>query len=171
MYIDNVVEKVYPELRRIAAGFMSRERPNHTLQATAVVHEAVLRILGLQNVEIQNPEHFFYLAVGQMRHILTSHARQKLALKRTSLPAPDEPPGTPDLEQILIVDQVLDRLGAVDRRAQTIVMLRFFGGLSMEEIAGILGISLMTAQRDWAWARLWLYSQIGGQSRRERLAG
>ncbi len=162
MRVEEVIETVYPELRRIASAFMSLERRNHTLQPTAVVHEAILSILGIPDARFQNTEHFLFLAVGQMRRVLTNHARQRLTLKRTPSPGLSPSAEFANLEQILIVDQLLDRLAEIDLRAHSVVLMRFFGGLSTDEIAALLKISTGTVHRDWNWARLWLYAQAAG---------
>jgi RNA polymerase sigma factor (TIGR02999 family) len=143
---------------------MAQERADHTLQPTALVHEAVLRILGFRNIQIQSSQHFFWLAVGQMRRVLSGYARRKLAQKRSGTVHQDTDlldDGTAvDVEQIVIVDQVLDRLAAIDPRAHQVVTLRFFGLLSVEETSVVLGVSVVTVQRDWEFARSWLYGEL-----------
>jgi RNA polymerase sigma factor (TIGR02999 family) len=162
--VEVLMEMVYPELRRVARAMMLGERAPHTLQPTALVHEAVIRILGLRDVTIQSTEHFYSLVVGQMRRILTDHARRKLALKRAGTVPCDvallRGLGQIDVEQVVLVDEVLDRLANVDSRAHRVVTLRFFGGLSSEEIAAVLGLSPVTVHRDWEFARLWLFGEL-----------
>ena len=163
--INDLMGTVYPELRRSAGSLMLAERSNHTLQPTALVHEALMRILGFRAIQIQDVEHLFSLAVGQMRQVLGSYARRKMAQKRSGMPALKtddvKDPGSIDIAQIIIVDQVLDRLATIDPRAHKIVTLRFFGGLSAEETAAVLGISPITVHRDWEFARAWLFCELG----------
>jgi RNA polymerase sigma-70 factor, ECF subfamily len=162
--VEDLTEVVYPELRRIARAMMLGERSEHTLQPTALVHEAVIRILGLREVEIQTSEHFLSIAVGQMRRVLAGYARRKLALKRSGTVSWDtELLGDStaiDVEQVVIVDQVLDRLAAVDPRAHKVATLRFFGALSVEEVGAVLGLSPVTVHRDWEFARAWLFGEL-----------
>jgi RNA polymerase sigma-70 factor (ECF subfamily) len=162
--VEELIGTVYPELRRIARALMVLERRSHTLQPTALVHEAVLRILGFRGIQIRNAEHFFFLAVGQMRQVLVSYARRKLAQKRSGVIQHNSDEAQDiesiDIEQIVVLDQVLDRLAAVDARAHQIVTLRFFGGLSAGETAAVLGISAMTVHRDWEFARSWLFGEL-----------
>jgi RNA polymerase sigma factor (TIGR02999 family) len=143
---------------------MLQERAGHTLQPTALVHEAVLRILGFRTVQIKDAEHFFALTVGQMRRVLASYARRKLAQKRSGSASRVtevlRDTGAVNVEQIVIVDEVLDRLRAIDPRAHSIVTLRFFGLLSAEETAVVLGVSVVTVHRDWEFARLWLFGEL-----------
>jgi RNA polymerase sigma factor (TIGR02999 family) len=156
---------VYGELRRLAGRYMRGERPGHTLQATALVHEAYLRLVGHQEVDWQNRAHFFGVAASLMRRILVDHARAKLAKKRGGadqkvsldeavLVQPETSP------QFLALDEALERLAKRDPRQARIVDLRYFGGLSEEETAEVLGISVRTVKRDWNVARAWLYQQL-----------
>jgi RNA polymerase sigma-70 factor (ECF subfamily) len=155
---------VYDELLRLARGFMRRERQGHTLQTTALVHEAYLR-LATQETDVANRAHFFALAARQMRRVLVDHARGRLANKRGA--------GLPPLnlnDQALILgqphelvealDEALDRLAELDKRQSQIVEMRFFGGLTEEEIASVLGLSTRTVKRDWLMAKSWLYTQL-----------
>jgi RNA polymerase sigma-70 factor, ECF subfamily len=160
-----LVPLVYAELRRLAGHYMRGERPGHTLQATALVHEAYLRLVGQKEISWQNRAHFFGVAANLMRRILVDHARakqakkrggsgQKLSLDEAVLVKPEAP------EQFLALDEALERLAKRDPRQSRIVELRFFGGLSEEETAEVLGISTRTVKRDWSVARAWLYQQL-----------
>jgi len=162
---SKLVPLVYGELRRLAGRYMRAERPGHTLQATALVHEAYLRLVGNKDVDWQSRAHFFGVAPSLMRRILVDHARAKLSKKRggeeqkVSL---DEAvliqPKSP--VRLLALDEALERLAKRDPRQARIVDLRYFGGLSEEETAEVLGISTRTVKRDWNVARAWLYQQL-----------
>lgn len=161
---------VYQELRRLAARYLQRERPGHTLQATALVHEAYLRLLREQNAAWQNRAHFCAIAAGAMRQILVEHARARHAQKRGGHAARitlDEalvatPPGSIDVEAL---HDALEELARFDQRQARLVELRFFGGLSIEEAARELAISPATAKRDWTVARAWLRRRLlGGEA-------
>jgi RNA polymerase sigma-70 factor, ECF subfamily len=161
--VAELMDSVYPELRRVARALMTRERADHTLQPTALVHEAVLRILGLQARQFNDAEHFFCIIVRQMRRILIDYARRTLTGKRSR----DDSftgfrsDGKLDLEQALIVDQLLDRLAEVDPRSHKVVLLRYFGGLTAEEIAAVIGVSPASVDRDWTFARRWMFGELG----------
>ncbi len=156
---------VYDELRRIAARYMRRERPNHTLQPTALVHEAFLKLLEQKDVTWQNRAHFFGVAADAMRRILVDHARKVHAQKRAGqlnrvsfneeLVFSDDAPA-----ELLALDEALGRLRELDVRGYAIVVLRFFAGLEIEEIAQMLEISSRTAKRDWVMARAWLKKEL-----------
>ena len=163
---------VYGELRRLAGLYMRGERPGHTLQATALVHEAYLRLVGHEDVDWQNRAHFFGVAANLMRRILVDHARakqakkrgggdQKVSLDQAVLVRPEAP------EQFLALDEALERLAKRDPRQARIVELRYFGGLSEEETAEVLEISVRTVKRDWSVARAWLYQQLNPQPARD----
>lgn len=156
---------VYRELRRIAARFMRSERPEHTLQPTALVHEAFLKLLNQKDIDWQNRAHFYGVAAKTMRHILVDYARKARAAKR--LGQLGRVTFTEDLirsqeasDDLLALDEALERLYAFDQRGHTVVTLRFFGGLEMEEIAKMLGVSVRTIKRDWTLARAWLRLQL-----------
>jgi RNA polymerase sigma factor (TIGR02999 family) len=162
---DALIPLVYDELRRIARRSLSSQSSGHTLQPTALVHEAYLRLARQDSVEWQNRIHFFAMAARMMRQILVDHARRHNAAKRGAnavgmlvedLPAPGSVP-TLDL---LALDNALERLGALDPRQCRIVELRFFGGLSIEETAEVEKISPATTKREWAIARLWLHQAM-----------
>ena len=160
-----LLELVYPELRRLAQHYMDGERPGHTLQATALVHEAYLRIFGSAPIDCQDRAHFFAVAAKQMRHILVDHARAREAKRRggtrvqVPLDAVTELALGPDCD-LIALDEVLARLEALDPRASRMVELRFFGGLTEPEAAEVMGISPATLKRDWEFARAWLFNQL-----------
>lgn len=155
---------VYHELRRIAAHRLSHESPGQTLQATALVHDAWMR-LGAES-RWNGPEHFLSVAAETMRRILIDRARRKHAARhgggwaRTSLSDLSDATADGADEELLAVHEALDRLAAVDARKAELVKLRYFIGLSIEEAAASLGISAPTAKRDWAFARAWLFREI-----------
>jgi len=156
---------VYTELRRVAAAKMARESCEHTLQPTALVHEAWLHLGGDEQPAWKNRAHFFGAAGEAMRRILVDRAREKQALKRggklerVDLDAVELPSPMPD-DQLLALDEALDRLSTVDTRAAEMVKLCFFIGLTQEEAARELGVSLSTAERIWGFARLWLLREV-----------
>lgn len=154
----------YDELRRVAHNYLKNERPDHTLQSTALVHEAYLRLVDQKSVQVQDRPHFFAVAARLMREILTDHARRRRAKKRghqykISL---DDVVETSRKEQLdlLRLDECLDALARVDAQQARIVELRFFAGLSIEETSQVLQISPATVKRDWASARGWLYREM-----------
>ena len=156
---------VYDELRCLAASYMRRERPDHTLQATALLNEAYLRLIDQTRVSWQGRAHFFGIAARMMRRILMDHARQHRAVKRGSggrkLPLEDalEEPMRQDVD-LLALDEALTRLERLDPRQSQVVELRFFAGLEVTEVAEVLGISTATVKREWAVARTWLHREI-----------
>jgi RNA polymerase sigma factor (TIGR02999 family) len=157
---------VYDELRRLAAHKMAREAPGHTLQPTALVHEAWLRlVVPEQQAQFQNRAHFFGAAAEAMRRILVDRAREKKALKRggdlerVDLDVVELASSMPD-EELLALDGALDRLATVDTRAAEMVKLCFFVGLTQEEAARELGMSVSTAERVWGFARAWLLREV-----------
>jgi RNA polymerase sigma-70 factor (ECF subfamily) len=153
---------VYEELRRVAHNYLQRERLDHTLQSTAVVHEAYLRLIE-NAVEFQNREHFFAVSAQLMRQILVDYARRHRSRKRDGgyRLALDEALKLPSKDLDLVdLDEALRELARMDARQGRIVELRFFGGLSIEETAEVLSISAATVERSWASARTWLYRQL-----------
>ena len=156
---------VYEELRRVAAFFLSRERSDHTLQPTALVNEAYLRLVNQRNVDWQNRAQFFGLAAQMMRRILVNYAEARRAGKRGA-----NPNKVPLEEATLVVadgkvnllelNTALTSLAARDAEKSRIIELRFFGGLSMQEIAAVLGKSTATIEREWSLARAWLYREM-----------
>ena len=162
--LDQLVTALYAELHRIAARHLRGERTGHTLQATALVHEAFLRLTE-QNASWQNKAHFFGIASQVMRHILIDHARGRMRAKRGGGQQRillDEALLLSDAlsEELLALDQALERLAKLDPRQARIVELRFFGGLSVEEAAEVAGISPKTVKRDWSLAKAWLYQEL-----------
>lgn len=165
---DRLLPQVYDELRRLAAARMARESPGQTLQATALVHEAWLRLGGENQPAWANRAHFFAAAAEAMRRILIDHARRKLAEKHggrlEKLSANDTgfdlPAGTPADAELLLVNEALDALTAHDPRKAELVKQKYFIGLTLEESAEVLGISVRTAKRDWVYARTWLFNEV-----------
>jgi RNA polymerase sigma-70 factor (ECF subfamily) len=163
---DELVTRVYPELRRIATRYMRLERPGHTLRSTGLVHEVYLRLFGRESVTWQNRAHFFGAVAREMRHLLVDHARARNAKKRCegnvriSL---DDVRAAADArgEDFVALDEALTRLEQIDPRASQIVELRFFTGLSEGETAAALKISISTLKRDWNFAKAWLFDQLG----------
>jgi RNA polymerase sigma-70 factor, ECF subfamily len=160
-----LIPVIYNELRRLAAHYMRQERPDHTLQATALVHEAFLRLTRQKDVNWQGKAHFFAVAAKLMRQILIDHARGRLREKRGSgcqkLPLDEGLLLTEARSaELVAVDAALDRLAKLDPRQARIVELRFFGGLSVEETAKVIGVSPKTVKRDWSVAKAWLYEDL-----------
>jgi RNA polymerase sigma-70 factor, ECF subfamily len=176
---------VYQELRSLAQRHLRRERPNHTIQRTALVHEAFVRLVNQQSVDWQSRAHFFGLASNLMRRILVDHARARLASKRgggmtpvslDEITNPDDPevtggPARPAYaepahidgetdDDVTAIDEALTRLGALDERQARIVEMRYFGGLTIEETALAIGISDATVKREWTLARAWLKREL-----------
>lgn len=165
---DEFDRALYEELRRLAGLWMRNERPHHTLRATELVGEAWLRLEGTGTQPgYEDREHFIAVAARTMRRILVDHARRRAAEKRgggwqrLTLGAADDI-ALDDPARFLALDEALDRLAALDPRAAKVVELRFFGGLTMDEVAGQLQLSRRTAQGDWAMARAWLEGELGG---------
>jgi RNA polymerase sigma factor (TIGR02999 family) len=156
---------VYDELRRLAAAKMAQERPGQTLQPTALVHEAWLRLGGSETQKWQNRAHFFGAAAEAMRRILIENARRKRALRhgggqeRLDIAEVDVAAAASD-DSLLAVHEALDRFAAQDPRKAELVKLRYFAGLSLEEAADVLGVSVPTVKRWWAYARAWLHTEI-----------
>jgi len=161
-----LADAVYPELRQIAARFLNNERPGHTLEPNALVHELWMRLVGGDAVAFKNRAHFLAIAAQTMRRILIDHARARRRDKRggqqqqVSLTAVDGwNPVTQD-EELLDLDHALSKLEGADPRAARVVELRFFGGLQEDEVAEALGVSLITVKRDWKVARAWLMNKL-----------
>lgn len=177
--LETLMPMVYGELKRLAGSYLRRERPDHTLQSAALVNEAYLRLVDQNQVKWQNKAHFFGIAAQMMRRILVDHARGHKAAKRGA--------GVEVLElneavaqaqkqsiNLLGLDEALNALEKMDAQQGRIVELRFFGGLSIEETAEVLGISPATVKRDWATARAWLYREVSANNsglREEQDAG
>src|SRR5205085_5950867 len=160
-----LIPVIYQELRRLAVGHLRHERPNHTLQPTALVHEAYIKLAAQRNAGWQSRAHFFAIASTLMRRILVDYARRqmrakrggkqpKLSLENVVLAAPDRP------DKMLVLDECLTRLEQLDARQSRIVELRYFGGLTVEEAAGILGVSPTTVRREWTSAKAYLYGEL-----------
>jgi RNA polymerase sigma-70 factor (ECF subfamily) len=164
-----LMERVYGELRRLAAGYMRRERAGKTLQPTAVVNEAFLRLLPQRNVSWENRAHFFGIAAKMMRRVLVDHARRKKAIKRDAGPGEPvsvsivpSPKREADQIDVLALNEALSALAVLDPRQAEIVEMRFFAGLTVEEIAEVLAISPATVKRDWSTAKMWLKREMRG---------
>jgi RNA polymerase sigma factor (TIGR02999 family) len=162
---DELAPLVYAELRRRAAAYLRHERPDHTLQPTALVHEAYIRLMGQDRVEWQNRAQFFGIAAQMMRRVLVDHARAHQAAKRPRREwrvAVEEQHATtfPIDCELLVLDQALTELAVFDPRQAHIVELRYFGGLSEQDIAEVLTVSRSTVTREWQSARAWLYRRI-----------
>ena len=161
---DRLAAAIYDELRHLAAAYMRRERADHTLQPTALVHEAFMRLIGVQNAPWEDRTHFFAVASQVMRRILVDHARRSRTLKRDhgygvtlDDSVPDPAASSAD---VLRVNDALTALAAIDPRQARIVEMRFFVGLSIDETAEVLGISPATVSREWTLARAWLHSDL-----------
>jgi RNA polymerase sigma factor (TIGR02999 family) len=163
--LDVLLPAVYDELRRLAAAQLQHERPGHTLQPTALAHEAFLRLVNQRDVSWKNRAHFLGLAAQAMRRILADHARRRRAEKRggdavrVTMEESDLPGAPPDL-MADDLDAALEDLARLEPRHARIVELRFFGGLTIEETAEVVGVSPATVKRDWLLARAWLYREL-----------
>jgi RNA polymerase sigma-70 factor (ECF subfamily) len=162
---SKLIPIVYDELRRLAGGYMRRERRDHTLQPTALVHEAYLKLTEQRVVEWQGRAHFFGIAAQVMRRILVDHARGHLRKKRGEgqrpVPMDEALVFAPEQSgELLKLDEALERLTKLDSRQGKIVELRFFGGLTVEQTADLLGISPKTVKRDWSLAKAWLHGEL-----------
>ncbi len=166
--LDEMLPLVYEDLRRLAAFYMSRERPGHTLQPTALVNEAYLRLIEQRKVDWKNRAQFLGLAAEMMRRILVNHARERVAAKRggegqkVSLSFAADA-ATQDEFDVLTLNEALEKLRTIDSRKSRIVDLKFFGGLTTEEIAEVLQLSHATIEREWSFARAWLYNHVKGE--------
>ena len=163
--LDKLLPLVYDELRRLASNYMRRERPDHLLQTTALVHEAYLRLVEQQNVNCQTRAHFFAVAAQVMRHILVDYARGRGRAKRgegmATLPLSDVAVLSDEsAEEVLAVNSALESLTAMDPRKGRVFELRYFGGMSIEESAEALNVSPATVARDWRMAKAWLRRAI-----------
>ncbi len=165
--LDELYPLVYDELHRLARRYMSRERKGHTLQTTALINEAYVRLVDQKNVHWANRSHFFAISAQIMRRILIDHARRHLYAKRgggaQQVSLEEVAAITPNPSRELVrLDDALKSLAEMDPRRSQVVELRYFGGLNNEEIAGVLNISANTVTRDWNMARAWLYQQLTG---------
>ena len=165
---DRLVPLVYDDLHRLARGHLARERGGHTLQPTALIHEAYLRLMGHQGLDWQGRTHFFALAATTMRRILVSHARKHRSAKRgrggvsVTLCEDHAVAEARDVD-LLALDAALTKLETIDARQCRVVELRYFGGLTIEETAAELGISPATVKLDWSLARAWLFRELSGR--------
>jgi RNA polymerase sigma factor (TIGR02999 family) len=163
--LDRLLPEIYAELRRLASSYLRRERPDHTLQPTALVHEAFFKLVDQRAVQWQSRAHFFGIAAQAMRRILVDHARAHAADKRgagerkVSLEDAQIAGKAIDFD-VLALDEALSRLAVFDPQQSRVVELRFFGGLTMEETAEVLHISPATVGREWTMARAWLYAEL-----------
>jgi RNA polymerase sigma factor (TIGR02999 family) len=167
--LDALTPLIEAELRRLARAYMARERRDHTLQATALVNEVFLRLARGATPEWKDRGHFVGIAARLMRQVLVDHARSRGYRKRGGnaqrVPLEDAMPLSPEPEiDVLAVDRALEALAKVDPRKSQVVELRFFGGLSVEETAEVLGISVETVKRDWRFAKLWLSRELEGET-------
>jgi len=167
--LDELYPLVYDELHRLARRYMSRERKGHTLQTTALINEAYVRLVGQKNVHWANRSHFFAISAQIMRRILIDHARrhayakrgggaQQVSLEEAAVITPDQS------GELLRLDEALKSLAEMDPRRSQVVELRYFGGINNEEIVGVLNVAENTVTRDWNMARAWLYQQLGGSA-------
>jgi RNA polymerase sigma factor (TIGR02999 family) len=163
---DELCAVVHPQLRQIAARHLQRERAGHTLEPNALVNELWMRLMGAEPIAFNDRAHFFAVAAQTMRRILIDHARARVAAKRggeqfrVSLSAVDGFSPVQQSEDVLALDEALSRLERADPRAARVVELRFFGGLSEDEVAEVIGVSTITVKRDWKAARAWLVSRL-----------
>ena len=163
--LDENFPALYAELRRLAESYLRRERGDHTLQPTALVHEAYLRLRNQRSVDWQNREQFLGVAATMMRRILVNHAEAKLAAKRGGALHRESPDGVTIFFQaqnldLLALDEALKKLAEIDAQKARVVELKFFGGLTIEETARLTAKSAATVERDWAFARAWLKNQL-----------
>jgi RNA polymerase sigma factor (TIGR02999 family) len=166
---DALMPEVRNELYRLAAHYMAEERPGHDLQPTALINEAYLRLVDWKNIQWADRAHFFAMAANMMRRVLVDHARSRDRVKRggeaiqvSFIEAANVP--TPQSADVLALDKALEELEALDLRKSKIVEMRFFGGLSQEEVAEALHVSLATVRRDWSLARAWLSRELKKKS-------
>jgi RNA polymerase sigma-70 factor (ECF subfamily) len=174
--LAELIPLVYDELRRLAAYHLRQERSNHTLQATALVHEAYLRLVDQRHVDWKNRSHFFGVAAHLMRRILLMHARKHHAAKRggsaQKISLDEAIVFTREQSaELVALDELLTQLTALDPQQARVVELRFFGGLSVEETAHLMDISTATVKRDWAMAKAWLAREMGAGASREAASG
>jgi RNA polymerase sigma factor (TIGR02999 family) len=171
--LETLTPLVYDELRRIAHRYVRREREGHTLQTTALVNEAFVRLAGADKIAWQNRTHFFAVTAQVMRHILIDHARRRhytkhggqvrqVALEDAAAMSRQR------AAELVMLDEALDELAKLDPRKSRVVELRYFGGLSLEETAEVLEVSPMTVRRDWRAAKAWLYKAVNGEPEPER---
>ena len=164
---NRLMPLIYSELRRMAGSYMQRERPGHTLQATALVNEVYIRLVGGETAPWQNRAHFFGIAAHAMREVLLDYARRHIAGKRGGKDAHKveidvEFRGVSSkIENVIAIDEALERLERIDPRQSRLVELRFFAGLDVEEAAEVMGVSPTTVKREWRSAKAWLHRELG----------
>jgi RNA polymerase sigma factor (TIGR02999 family) len=166
--LEKLMPLVQPELQRLAHHYMRRERPGHTLQTTALPDDAYLQLAGKSHVQWENRAHFFAVAAQLMRRIMVDHARQRHALKRGGGAIRitlDECAAVTETRaaELLALDEALEKLAGFDQRKAKVVEMRYFGGLTIEEIADVLKIHVNTVTRDWTAARAWLFAALSGE--------
>ena len=169
---EPLMDAVYQELRRLARAYVLRERPDHSLSPTGLVHEAYLRLVDQKRARWQNRAHFFAVAAHVMRRLLVDHARARGASKRgsgltVSLDEADVDVAAPlhtRQPDVIALDRALEKLARIDARQSRLVELRFFGGLTVDEAAAVLDVAAITVKRDWALARTWLYRELNGSA-------
>lgn len=166
--LGQLMPLVYDELRRMAKRYMSSQASGHTLQTTALIHEAYLKLADNKEKRFSNRAHFFAVAANAMRHILVDHARSQQADKRggkTEIIALDDAPvvSLERASEIVALDEALNNLFALEERKGRVVELRYFGGLSIEETAEVLKVSVDTVMRDWRFAKMWLLKELSNQ--------
>jgi RNA polymerase sigma factor (TIGR02999 family) len=166
--LDRLIPLVHGELRRVAHAHFRREQPDHTLQATALVHEVYLRLVTLDRITLNDRTHFFAVAARLMRQVLVDHARRKRADKRggaaTMVSLDDvSPVSSTPIVDVLALDQALDALSSRDARQCRVVELRYFAGLSIDETAEAIGVSTATVEREWTIAKAWLHRRLSVQ--------
>jgi RNA polymerase sigma factor (TIGR02999 family) len=169
--LEKLTPLVYRELRRLAESYLRRERPGHTLQPTALAHEAYIKLIDQQSVSWRNRAHFFGIAAQTMRRILVDHARARLAEKRGGGGAKfslDEAIDASDhrADQLVALDEALETLTTIDPQKGRVVELKYFGGMTLEETAEVLGVSRATVIREWRMAKAWLYGELNKDSSR-----
>ncbi len=167
--LNELVSQVHTSLRRVAGRQMAREQQGHLLQKTALINETYLRLVSMQNVDWQDQHHFFAVSSQVMRHVLTDYARAQKAARRGNAMDPLRITAGFDLplrvdRDLVAIDDALRDLEKIDARKSKVVELKFFGGLSLEEIAPVLHVSEITVRRDWQFARSWLYRALSGRT-------
>ena len=162
--LDELIPLVYDELRRLAARYMRRESQRHTLQTSALINEAYLRLVDQKNVQLQNRAQFFGFAAQLMRHILVDHARSRSRIKRGGgmqiVSLAEQAVISNDVAEVIALDDALKNLAEIDPRKARIVEMKFFGGLTNEEVAGVLKVTSRTVEREWRKAKAWLHRAI-----------
>jgi RNA polymerase sigma factor (TIGR02999 family) len=169
--LQRLIPRIYNDLRRAARGYMRKERPGNTLESTALVHEAFLRLVDAQTADWKDRAHFFAVASQMMRRILVDAARARLSAKRGGHLRREEHSSAPDLDQIpdlssrrdgelVAIHEALEGLGRIDARKARVIELRFFGGMSVDETAAVLAVSPQTVMRDWKLAKAWLTREL-----------